>query len=145
MESSPLTPADLKLLDSAAATLRSGGEVRLLVRGRSMLPALRPETDEVVLRRAGVYRRADIVLARVSPSRYVLHRIIAVDGRGRVTLMGDGNLRQREECAVADIAGRVVAVSRGGLMYVPSALRGRVWMWLRPLRPLLVRLMPSFR
>lgn len=118
------------LLEETAALLAEGREVVLNPRGRSMLPFIREGRDAVVLRLKDTVEVGDIVLARL-PGRYVLHRVIRVDGRD-LTLMGDGNVGLTESCAAEDILGTVAAIQRGGRTITPG--KGRLWRALLPVR-----------
>ena len=68
------------LLAEADDLLSKGIEVVLMTKGNSMLPFIRGEKDSVNLKRFGAVEVGDIVLARIAPQRYVLHRIFAIDG-----------------------------------------------------------------
>ena len=72
----------------------------------------------------------DAVLAEFSPDKYVLHRIIEIDG-DVVVMMGDGNLRHKEICCKEDIVGIVTHYIRRGKTIPASAprLQRRVRMW----------------
>ncbi len=145
-------PTTNELTETIEPLLASGRRVNMVVTGRSMLPFLRHETDSVTLLRLPSYRRFDIVLVRDNAGRCVMHRIISIDDEN-VVLMGDGNLHMRERCRQTDILG--VAISRRryrkkGDSYTIGNLRGRgarfkarLWWWLRPLRPLLIKLFTS--
>jgi hypothetical protein len=80
----------------------------------------------------------DIVLAFVENSRYVVHRVIRIDGEN-VTVMGDGNLVGVEHCKISDvkaIASHVVN-ARGKRRSFANPLRraaARAWVLLRPFR-----------
>ena len=63
------------LLAEADDLLSKGIEVVLMTKGNSMLPFIRGEKDSVNLKRFGAVEVGDIVLARIAPQRYVLHRI----------------------------------------------------------------------
>lgn len=121
------------------AALCRGDEALVGVTGRSMLPYLRPGRDVALLRPAdGDCRPGDIVLARWGDA-VVLHRVISADG-GRLTLMGDGNLRQTELVDADDVVGRVDMVCRDGRrQFRPSG--ACVWRRLRPVRRMLLKIM----
>lgn len=96
----------------------------LYPKGRSMLPFIREGVDKVRLGRVEGLRKGDIVLAYFD-SRYLLHRIYALDGE-RITLMGDGNLQGKEYCSKADVKAVVKEiVTREGRVRQP----GRAWLW----------------
>ena len=118
------------LLEEAAQLLDEGREVTFTPLGSSMLPFIRGGKDSVTLRKKDSAEVGDIVLVRL-PGRYVLHRIIALDG-DKVTLMGDGNLAGTESCTRADIMGTVTAIQRGKRNVIPG--KGRFWRVLKPFR-----------
>ena len=120
------------LLGEVTSLLTEGQEVVLLTKGGSMMPFLRSEKDRVALRKKDGVEVGDIVLAHLGGGRYVLHRIIALDGEN-VTLMGDGNLKGTESCLKSDISGTVVRILKAsGKEYVPG--KGRWWRALKPFR-----------
>ena len=118
------------LLEEAGQLLNEGREVVFTPLGSSMLPFIRGGKDSVTLRKKDTAEVGDIVLVRL-PGRYVLHRIIALDGE-KVTLMGDGNLVGTEICTLADIMGTVTLIQRGKRSVVPG--NGRFWRVLKPFR-----------
>ena len=120
------------LLGEVTSLLAEGQEVVLLTKGGSMMPFLRSERDSVALRKLEKVEVGDIVLAHLGGGRYVLHRIIAIDGE-KVTLMGDGNIKGTESCLKSDISGTVVRILKAsGKEYVPG--KGRWWRALKPFR-----------
>ena len=120
------------LLGEVTSLLAEGQEVVLLTKGGSMMPFLRSERDSVALRKLEKAEVGDIVLAHLGGGRYVLHRIIAIDG-DNVTLMGDGNLKGTESCLKSDISGTVMRILKAsGKEYVPG--KGRWWRALKPFR-----------
>lgn len=114
------------------------------VRGYSMRLFLEDRRDKVLLAPCTeAPRRGDVILAEVSPKRYVLHRVIKVDGT-HLTLKGDGNVFGTEECDVNDIIGIAKGFYRKGRS-VPDLTTGTKWkvysfLWLRltPLRRLIL-------
>lgn len=123
--------------DEVAGQLAAGLTVTLPAKGGSMYPFICGGRDAVVLRKAGGIARGDIVLARVSPSLYVLHRVRSLSGQ-RVVLMGDANLHDTEECGTDDVCGTVYEVLRGGRRVDCGSWRwrmlSRLWLVLLPLR-----------
>ena len=85
-----LIPEVIKLVDDGVC-------VTLPVEGRSMLPFIIGGRESVILQKPSDVMVGDIVLAWVDGCRYVIHRIIRIDG-DHVTLMGDGNLVGTESC-----------------------------------------------
>lgn len=125
------------LLPEVEKLLREGESVTLKVKGNSMLPFIAGERDSVVLQQAATLGKGDIVLAHLADGRYVLHRIIAMTDCG-ITLMGDGNLFETEQCTRADIAGQAVRILRNGRSVDCTTLRQRwksnLWNALQPAR-----------
>ena len=120
------------LLEEVAGLLSAGNDVTLLTKGNSMLPFIRGGIDSVRLRKLPEVACGDIVLARIAPDRFVLHRIFRIEGDA-LTLMGDGNVRGTESCRREDVLGSVVSVVRpDGREAAPA--RGKMWKALRPLR-----------
>lgn len=106
------------LFEDIEKIIAEGKSVTLKTKGNSMRPFIIGGRDSVVLNNLSnrALECGDIVLAKLSsPSRYVLHRVIALQ-EGRVTLMGDGNIIGKEYCSVQDIVARVETIVkvRGG-------------------------------
>ena len=132
-------PNDI-LLNEVDRLLSEGRDVVMMPKGRSMLPFIRGEVDKVLLRKpsAGALQVGDIVLARLDGSRYILHRVVAIDGT-RVIMMGDGNLRGREEVAENEVVGKVVEIiTLKGRHRKPT--RGWLWRQLLPVRKYLLKI-----
>lgn len=103
-----------------------------------MLPFIRGGVDSVILQAPTALVVGDVVLAWVDGCRYVVHRIIAIEGN-QLTLMGDGNIVGVEHCLVDDVKARATHVVKpSGKRYdlrSPWSLRAaRCWWWLRPIR-----------
>ena len=118
------------LLEEAGELLNEGREVTFTPLGSSMLPFICGGKDSVTLKKKPDAAVGDIVLVRL-PGRYVLHRIIALEGE-KVTLMGDGNLVGTENCRLPDIMGTVTAIQKGKRSVTPG--KGRFWRVLKPFR-----------
>lgn len=125
--------------------LREGHKVILPVKGQSMLPFIVGGQDSVELvlpRRLLVV--GDAVLAWVDGSRYVLHRIVKIGADGvHLVLMGDGNIAGKEYCTTRDVVALADYVVKpdGSRTYLYSnRLRRywRWWMWLKPVRRLIL-------
>ena len=97
------------LLGEVKSLLAEGKDVVIPTKGNSMLPFIRGGRDSVNLRRLDTLEVGDIVLAEIREGVYVLHRVFAVDGDS-VTLKGDGNLRNVEQCRRSDIAGTAMGI-----------------------------------
>ncbi len=128
----------IEIVAEAIRRTANGERVTLPVNGHSMLPFVVGWRDCVILQKLTQPKVGDIVVAWVEGRRYVLHRIIRIDGE-RVTLMGDGNLRGTETCTLSDVkalATHVVDV-KGRMHDLYSKWRmwaTRVWWYIRPVR-----------
>ena len=133
---------DNDIIEEAIRLVREGVNVTLPVKGLSMLPFIIGGKESVILHRpGGIVDVGDVVLAWVDGNRYVVHRIICIDG-DRITLMGDGNLTT-EHCTLNDIKARVTHVvddkERTHYLYNRwRMLAARLWYWLRPVRRVLL-------
>lgn len=105
--------------------IAEGRSVRFRLKGQSMFPLLRNERDEVVLYpcREDELQPMDVVLFRFQ-GRHVLHRILRREGN-RLFLRGDGSYVAKEQCATADVVGKVHEVIRPSGKVVPVD----AWLW----------------
>jgi len=129
---------DNEIIEEAIRLVREGVSVTLPVNGNSMLPFIIGGKESVILQGPGLIDVGDVVLAWADGYRYVVHRIIRIDG-DRVTLMGDGNLVGTEHCLLNDIKARVTHVvdAKERTHYLYKGWRKRaakMWYWLRPVR-----------
>ena len=129
---------DNEIIVEAIRLVKEGVSVTLPVNGNSMLPFIIGGKESVILHAPGLTAVGDVVLAWVDGCRYVVHRIIRIDG-DRVTLMGDGNLVGTEHCLFSDIKARVTHVvgsdERPRDLYTSwRKMAARVWWYLRPIR-----------
>lgn len=130
---------DNEIIEEAIRLAREGVKVTLPVNGNSMLPFIIGGKESVILHSpGGIVDVGDVVLAWVDGSRYVVHRIIKLDGN-RVTLMGDGNVAGTEHCLLSDIKARVTHVvdAKDRTHYLYNRWRklaAKMWYWLRPIR-----------
>lgn len=118
--------------------VNEGQRVILPVKGHSMLPFIIGWKESVELVKPGVVAVGDIVLAWINGNRFVVHRIIRMDG-DQVQLMGDGNLTDDEYCSVSDVKARAEYVitpdGKRRYLYSPKRLRfSRLWNRLLPVR-----------
>ncbi len=81
-----------------------GNLFKIVVTGYSMLPLLGRGRDTIVLRRIDSNEDISgrIAMFRNDKGHIVVHRVIAIEG-GVVTLRGDGNLYQVEQCPRTEI------------------------------------------
>jgi len=121
------------IIKEAIRLVGDGVCVTLPVSGRSMLPFIIGDRESVILQRPGCLQVGDVVLAWVDGYRYVVHRIIGIDG-DQVTLMGDGNLMGTEHCTLGDVkAVATHVVDADGQRHDLYAAWRRVaaWWWYR--------------
>ena len=100
---------DNEIIEEAIRLVDEGVSVTLPVNGNSMLPFIIGGKESVILQKPELPKVGDVVLAWADGYRYVVHRIVRIDGE-RVTLMGDGNLVGTEHCLLNDIKARVTHV-----------------------------------
>lgn len=129
---------DNEIIEEAIRLVREGVSVTLPVYGNSMLPFIIGGKESVILQKPELPKVGDVVLAWADGYRYVVHRIIRING-DRVTLLGDGNLGGTEHCRVDDVKARVTHVvdAKGrqhDLYHTWRRRAAKVWFWLRPIR-----------
>ena len=129
---------DNYIIEEAIRLVKDGVSVTLPVNGNSMLPFIIGGKESVILQPLGSVAVGDVVLAWADDCKYVIHRIIRIDG-DRVVLMGDGNLVGTERCTLADIKARVTHVvdAKGCTHHICNRWRqwaARLWFRLRPVR-----------
>jgi len=128
---------DHDIIAEAVRLVQEGIAVTLPVNGTSMLPFIIGGKESVILQQPTDVNCGDIVLAWVEGSRYVVHRIISIEG-DKVTLMGDGNIQGTEHCLRQDIKALAThVVNNNGThdLYTPWRNRAaKLWWWLRPIR-----------
>ena len=126
------------IIHEAIRLVDEGVSVTFPVKGYSMLPFIIGSRESVILQRPLTVRLGDVVLAWVDDCRYVVHRVIGIEGE-RVILMGDGNIVGVEHCLLSDVkalATHVVdAKGRKHDLYAPWRQRAsRLWWQMRPVR-----------
>jgi len=129
-----------ELMPVIRAALERGQRVRMTVTGSSMLPFLR-DSDVVELEPAPAPRLGDMVLVQADPpgaaERYVLHRIVRMDGGAAFFIRGDAQPLCEGPFTPDAVLGRVVTASRDGRDYSLDRgwwrLAGRVWLVVHPL------------
>lgn len=79
------------IIPQVAEYIRSGHTVTLPLRGYSMRPYLEDERDKALLSKpSSELKIGDVILAKIAPQRYALHRIVNISGDD-ITMYGDGN------------------------------------------------------
>ena len=129
---------DNEIIRSAIALVNEGMRVTFPVKGNSMLPFIIGGKESVDLVKPEHPKVGDVVLAWVEACRYVVHRIIQIEG-DQVTLMGDGNCVGVEHCRLDEIAALALnVVTPGGKhcpLYSPWRVRAsHLWWKLLPVR-----------
>jgi hypothetical protein len=115
-----------------------GKTVTLPVSGRSMRPFLHETGDKALLTISEQVSVGDVVLAEISPKRFVLHRVIAINGQ-QVTLRGDGNLNN-EYCTISNVKATALGFYRKGRNKLDSTqdckwqIYSWIWTHLYPVR-----------
>ncbi len=126
------------IIQEAIRLVEDGMSVTFPVKGNSMLPFIIGGKESVILQKPSQPQVGDVVLAWVEGCRYVVHRIIRIDG-SQVVLMGDGNPAGVEHCTIGDVkakATHVVGVDgrQHDLYSKPRMLGVRIWRVLLPVR-----------
>ncbi len=130
--------SDNEIIGNAIMLVNEGMRVTFPVKGYSMLPFIIGSRESVDLVKPTNPRVGDVVLAWVEGCRYVVHRIIRIEGQ-QVTLMGDGNIAGVEHCTIADVKALAINVvtSKGKHrpLYNPWRIQAsKLWWRLRPCR-----------
>lgn len=132
-----------ELFPEVSRLLSEGRQVTILARGNSMLPFIRDSIDKVLLTSPeGGIAVGDILLCEVAPGRFVLHRLVGLDG-DTLILMGDGNIMGKERCSTSHVIARAAAIIRpdgsGTDCRSRSEMRkALIWHRLLPVRRLLL-------
>ena len=108
-----------------AELIREGHSVTIQVKGFSMRPYIENCRDKVVLSACSRVNVGDVILAKVSDGRFVLHRVVKKNG-DNITLQGDGNVAGTEGCHTSDVVGRAEAFIRKG-REKPESTSGLKW------------------
>lgn len=105
--------------------MREGKEVRMRAKGWSMLPLIWDDRDVLHLAAPSedTISRGRIVLVRMGDGRYVVHRIVAIEG-SRIVLRGDGNPYQVEYVHRDKVLGELVGIRRNG-----KEMNSRSFLW----------------
>ena len=137
-----MTLPSRKLMPVIRAALERGQRVRMSVTGSSMLPFLR-DSDVVELEPASAPRLGDMVLVQAA-ERYVLHRIVRMDGGAGFFIRGDAQPNCEGPFTLDAVLGRVTTVWRNGRARALERglwrLAGLVWVRTSPLGFFLLQL-----
>jgi hypothetical protein len=125
------------LITGIEKLIKEGKQVSFTPKGSSMLPFIQGSKDTVQLTAPVNIQTGDIVLARIAPALYVLHRVIDI-AENTILLMGDGNITGTEKCRPEDIIAIVVSIDKGTRIidcHSKSHLRkAAIWKTLKPIR-----------
>ena len=135
--------------------LEEGATFKIVVRGYSMLPLLGFGRDTIILRRVNSSEDISgrIAMFRNENGRIVVHRIIGINS-GIISLRGDGNLYQVEQCKREEIVAVLESVVRENGKEVSCTSRRwhrmeRLWLstplWMRRYALAVLRRVADFR
>lgn len=122
------------IIDNIEQLVERGESFEMVVTGYSMLPLLGYGRDRIVLHRTtdteDIMHRA--AMFRMADRRIIVHRVIRIED-DMVTLQGDGNIQQREQCRRSEIIGVVDSVIRQNGRRVSCTsrwwrIRERIWL-----------------
>lgn len=134
------------LIPEVARNVAEGHTVTLPLKGNSMRPFLEDGRDKALLTMVGDIQVGDPVIAQTTDGRYVLHRIIRIDG-DEITLRGDGNLGI-EHCLRENVLCSVLGFYRKGRKTLDRCdgrkWRTYSWLWMR-LYPIRRYLLAAYR
>ncbi len=128
------------LIGEVIRSIKEGKRVTLRVKGNSMRPFISHlDSVDLVPLDSSKIELYDIVLAPAGGNRWVIHRVIEING-SEIVLMGDGNIRGVERCKITEVAARVVSIEHAhsgkvvDLRSHKSIQRAKKWRRLLPLR-----------
>lgn len=131
--------------------LEQGKRLRIKPRGYSMYPLIVPGRDEVFVERVSPesLRRGDVVLYRRRDENIlVLHRIWKRKGDA-FFLVGDNQKEIEGPLEASQIKGKMTGILRNGHEISTSnviyLLYSRIWLWFRPCRPQISRVIHKIR
>ena len=128
MSNSEFSYADM--IDAIREILDSGGEVKIMPRGTSMLPLIVQGRDSVVLIKPDRIKKHDIVFYRRDNGQFVLHRIMKKCSDGRFVLLGDSQTERERGIREDQIIARVRRIERKGKSFEVGAFRYRLYVFL---------------
>lgn len=138
------------LFGAVAEQLAQNRQASFTVTGMSMWPFLCHGRDQVILAAVAPddIRKGDILLLRINPNRYLLHRVTKRTAEG-IETTGDGNCFRDGFFPYSCVIGRAVTLMRAGQRIDCGAwqwkLAFRCWMLLFPVRKPLMRLWKQIR
>ncbi|MBQ7202382.1 MAG: S24/S26 family peptidase [Eubacterium sp.] len=130
-------------LSSIKEIIDKYGKYTGLTSGTSMLPLLHQGKDTIiVVKNEDRLKKYDVALYVTSYGKYIMHRVIEVHDDHYI-IVGD-NLLKKEYVTDDMICGKLVGFYKNGKHYVDCEnskgykLYSRVWVALRPFRPLVI-------
>ena len=122
--------------------ISEGKKVKIKVRGRIMLPCIDDRFDEVLLEPVNEKKiNCGAIVRAYIEKRYILHRVVDIKN-DIVTLMGDGNIKEKEVCNFCDIKAIVKIRIRNNKEYDLSSyyfcIFSGIWIKLKPIRGILL-------
>ncbi|MBR5586876.1 MAG: S24/S26 family peptidase [Clostridia bacterium] len=137
-----------KLEPSIKEIVAAGGNVKLTVTGKSMLPILMEYRDSVILEKTSKLKKGDIALYRRSNGDYVLHRVVKIKKDG-IAMCGDNQKVIEYPIMPEQIIATCSAIIRKGKRIEKNNFVYRLivfaWISLIPFRPQLYRLAKNIR
>lgn len=134
------------IFDAVLSEVRQGRSVRLRVKGTSMRPFLRSDSDMVEFSpfEASALKKGDVVLFFYR-GQYYMHRILKREGE-KLKIRGDGVLSRCEYPSTSDVLATVTQVFRlrKGGAYTSISCSSRLWRFYSFLWPSLPRLLRRF-
>jgi len=121
--------------------LHQGKDVTFRVKGNSMFPFLRTDQTDVTLTSPPeTCKKMDVILFRTEAGKYILHRIVKVEGDKYLT-MGDG-LRTKETTSKRQVVAIMKAFSYKDKTTSADSqsyrFKVRIWICLSPFRSLML-------
>lgn len=130
--------------------LKKGNVIQIQPQGYSMYPLIRPKKDFVKIEQTEIKntKRGDVLLYRRESGILVLHRVYRKK-KGEFFMVGDNQTEIEGPLKETQIKGKMTAIIRNGTCI---SVRNpfyqfvtRVWLFLRPVRPLFWKISGMFR
>jgi hypothetical protein len=125
-----------ELMPVICAALKRGQSVRMTINGGSMLPFIH-DNDVVELEPIrSLPMKGDIALVQCSEDRYVMHRVVRIEGDG-FFLRGDAQQHCQGPFTQSDVLGKIIVSYRNGRARALDRgiwrLAGLIWTRCKPL------------
>lgn len=115
------------IIREVAIQISQGHSVELVCRGNSMNPFLADRRDSIILSpcNASEIRKGDVILARDSSGRYLVHRVVST---APLFLNGDGNrIKTVEFIPDANVIAIMTAVRRKNVLYKVDGITWKLY------------------